>query len=184
MKCFCKSNKQNFHYWKFCFHKVQNMLNWSSKRLAKLFHHTVCVCICIYNTYIYSCLYLYMYVCDNSLPSEPSSLTRTPPNTQHPPTAPTPAAPPAPTLPTAVSWLSTAWTWSPRPCPRTLRAPPPHRQSQSEAADRDFQFYLMLLLWRGQSELPAAFIFVGFYLLGSPAPIPSSSSHFFFSSFF
>lgn len=34
----------------------------------------------------------------------------------------------------------------------------------------EFKFYLMILLWWGQSELPAAFIFVGFNMLGNPAP--------------
>lgn len=94
------------------------------------------------------------------------SPTQTPPNIRPPPTAPTPAAPPAPTPPTAASSLWTAWTWSPE-------APPPVHLSEEDEPIKlqtDFKFYLMILLWRGQSELLAAFIFVGFYLLGSPAP--------------
>lgn len=91
------------------------------------------------------------------------SRTRTRPNTRPPPTALTPAVPPVPTRPTAVSWLWMDWTWIPE-------APPPWAEWANQAADWEFKFDLMILLWRGKSELPAAFTFVGFYLLGSPAP--------------
>lgn len=100
-----------------------------------------------------------------SLSLSPSP-TRTPPNIRPPPTAPTPAAPPAPTPPTAASSLWMGWTWSPE-------APPPAYLGEEDEPIKlqtDFKFYLMILLWRGHSELLAAFIFVGFYLLGSPAP--------------
>uniref|UniRef100_I3KS58 non-specific serine/threonine protein kinase n=1 Tax=Oreochromis niloticus TaxID=8128 RepID=I3KS58_ORENI len=88
-------------------------------------------------------------------PDSDSTKHSTPSNSSNP------SSPPAPTPPTAASSPSTAWT--PKP-----EAPPlPERVG---LWTESLAFTLRVLLWRGVFALPAAFYFVGFYLLGSPTP--------------
>lgn len=152
-------------------------------------HGSMCVCACICRTIKTSkVMFIFIWICVITLlPSPPTPILQPDSDsTKHstPSNSSNPSSPPSPNSPHRSQLTLDGLDMEPWGHASYPTTPPPRRSGQSEAADRDFQFYLMLLLWRGQSELPAAFIFVGFYLLGSPSPNPSSSSPTFIFFFF